>query len=100
MNKEGLIVEPGDDVVVVLEAVSKGDTVCYVVEGVEKQIVSISDIPVYHKISTRNIKKGEHIIKYGEKIGVATADIKLGEHVHVQNLDSEREDMEELKEGE
>lgn len=95
MNKEGIIVEPNDDVVVVLESVLKGDHVGYIVKNVEKEIISLSDIPIYHKIAVRNIKKGEHIIKYGEKIGVAISDIQCGEHVHVQNLDSEREDMKE-----
>lgn len=97
MNKEGIIVEPDDDVVVVLESVSKGDHVGYIVENTEREIVSLSDIPIYHKIAVRDIKKGEHIIKYGEKIGVAILDIQYGEHVHVQNLDSEREDMREDK---
>ena len=95
MNKEGLIVEPGDDVIVVLEEVKKGDVVCYQEEKEEQMIVSLSDVPIYHKIAVRDIKKGDYIIKYGEKIGVATADINRGEHVHVQNLDSEREDMKE-----
>lgn len=95
MNKEGMIVEPCDDVIVVLEAVAKGDIVTYMLNGAEQKLVSLSDVPVYHKIAVRDIKKGEHIIKYGEKLGVATADIKRGEHVHVQNLDSEREDMKE-----
>ena len=35
-------------------------------------------------------KKGEPIIKYGEEIGVATADIDTGAYVHVHNLDSQR----------
>ncbi len=33
-----------------------------------------------------NIQKGERVIKYGFPIGVATADIKEGEHVHSHNL--------------
>ena len=56
-------------------------------------MVSLSEVPVYHKVAVRDIKRGDHILKYGEKLGVATQDIKLGEHVHVQNLDSEREDL-------
>ena len=43
-----------------------------------------------HKIAVKDIKKDEIITKYGEEIGIATADIKVGEYVHVHNLDSMR----------
>ena len=88
-----LIVEKNDDVVVVLEAIHAGDKVTYRYGDEERCVISLSEVPVYHKIAVRDIKKGEYIIKYGEKLGVATQDIKQGEHVHVQNLDSEREDL-------
>ncbi len=38
-----------------------------------------------HKYAKRDIKKGEKIIKYGYPIGMATADIKEGDHVHIHN---------------
>lgn len=39
-----------------------------------------------HKYALRDIKNGENIIKYGNPIGHAVADIKKGEHVHSHNL--------------
>ena len=39
-----------------------------------------------HKYALRDIKCGEDVIKYGNPIGHATADIKKGEHVHTHNL--------------
>ena len=39
-----------------------------------------------HKYARTDIKKGEHVIKYGNPIGHATADIKAGEHVHTHNV--------------
>ena len=39
-----------------------------------------------HKYARRDIAKGENIIKYGNPIGHATADIKAGEHVHTHNV--------------
>ena len=39
-----------------------------------------------HKYAARDIKCGEDIIKYGNPIGHATADIKKGEHVHTHNV--------------
>ncbi len=39
-----------------------------------------------HKYALRDIKKGEAVIKYGNPIGIATADIGKGEHVHTHNV--------------
>jgi hypothetical protein len=43
-----------------------------------------------HKISLRAIAAGEPVIKYGSPIGVASADIPAGAHVHTHNLASTR----------
>ena len=47
-------------------------------------------IPYGHKLAVKPIAKGEDIIKYGESIGIATADIKTGDHVHIHNMESKR----------
>ena len=39
-----------------------------------------------HKYARFDIKKGENVIKYGNPIGHATADIQKGEHVHTHNV--------------
>ena len=39
-----------------------------------------------HKYALCDIKSGENIIKYGNPIGHATADIKKGEHIHTHNM--------------
>lgn len=51
----------------------------------EKDNVSIN-LDNGHKYADCDIKCGENIIKYGFPIGVATADITKGEHVHSHNL--------------
>ena len=43
-------------------------------------------IPTGHKVALRPIGQGEVIDKYGCPIGVATADIGLGDHVHSHNM--------------
>ena len=43
-------------------------------------------IPQGHKISIKEIKKGEKIFKYGQIIGEATTNINIGEHVHNHNF--------------
>jgi (2R)-sulfolactate sulfo-lyase subunit alpha len=47
-------------------------------------------VPLGHKIALRDLAAGERVIKYGVPIGVATRDIRAGEHVHVHNLKGER----------
>ena len=54
-------------------------------------------IPRGHKIATKNISKDEGIIKYGERMGHATADIKIGEHVHTHNVLGDRLSTEQTK---
>ena len=39
-----------------------------------------------HKYAVRDIEKGEKVIKYGYPIGVASENIKKGDHVHSHNL--------------
>jgi altronate hydrolase len=43
-------------------------------------------VPVGHKISLRLIPNGTQVIRYGQPIGRARADIGPGEHVHTHNL--------------
>ena len=44
-------------------------------------------IPPLHKVASQAIAKGEQVTKYGQRIGMATQDIAVGEHVHVHNCD-------------
>ncbi|MFX1358436.1 MAG: UxaA family hydrolase [Promethearchaeota archaeon] len=46
------------------------------------------DIPLGHKFSLRDINKGELIKKYGEIIGIATEDIRMGDWIHTHNIKS------------
>lgn len=47
-------------------------------------------IPFGHKVALKDVPKGEPIIKYGQRIGVATSNIFIGELVHTKNLAGER----------
>ena len=47
-------------------------------------------VPSGHKIALRTIRLGETVIKYGSPIGLATAEIPAGSHVHTHNLASTR----------
>lgn len=55
-----------------------------------KKVEVREEIPFGHKISLRRIPKGGFVIKYGERIGRAIRPIKLGELVHIHNVEGER----------
>jgi altronate hydrolase len=44
-----------------------------------------SSIPAMHKLAVKPIAKGEQIRKYNQAIGIASVDIRAGEHVHTHN---------------
>jgi len=48
------------------------------------------DVPIGHKVALTDIKNGDTVLKYGQDIGKAVADIAKGEHVHVHNLKTKR----------
>ena len=43
-------------------------------------------LPYGHKVALRAIQLGAAVIKYGERMGIATAPIAAGDHVHVHNV--------------
>ena len=88
---KALLISQKDNVAVALDSIPQGKSALLVSEnGTVSKIVVIEDIPLGHKIAKKNIPKGKYIIKYGEKIGIATSDIKSGTHVHIHNVDSLR----------
>ena len=92
--RNAMIIDAKDNVAVAIEPIVKGDAAVYVCEGREVSLPALEDITIYHKLATRDIAKGEPVVKYGEHIGVASSDIKAGEHVHVHNVEGHREDLE------
>ena len=92
--RNAMIIDAKDNVAVDIEPLAKGDNAVYVCEGREVSLPALEDITIYHKLATRDIAKGEPVVKYGEHIGVASSDIKAGEHVHVHNVEGHRENLE------
>ena len=83
--KDYIIINPIDNVAVVLRPFNKGE----VVEGV----TLLEDIPQAHKVALKDIVCGEDVIKYGSPIGHATSDIKTGCHVHTHNVATNLDDV-------
>lgn len=85
-----LRIHPEDNVVTVLRDLGPGVAV-EIGDGVlPGPIVTRAAVPFGHKVAIGPIACGEHVIKYGASIGVATMDIRPGDHVHVHNLRSVR----------
>jgi len=75
-----LLIHPRDSVAVALRPLAPGTPI-----GI-KNIVARDDIQTGHKIAVQLIKRGSPVLKYGEFIGLASADIEPGQHVHLHNL--------------
>ena len=94
-----MIIDPKDDVAVAIEPIHSGDQVEYLIEGRSEALIAAQDIPIYHKIAVRDIPEGNPVTKYGEHIGLAAGLIRKGEHVHVHNVTSHREDLDHAQAG-
>ncbi|MDX9916226.1 MAG: UxaA family hydrolase [Sphaerochaeta sp.] len=80
-----------DNVASVFDLVEAGATVLVVDKtGASYELKVVDNIPYGHKIALEQIEIGEQVTKYGEEIGIATAVITVGEHVHVHNIESIR----------
>lgn len=78
-------INPADNVFVVCSSILPGD-----VETINSLTITFDKtLGLGHKIAASSIPKGANIIKFGVPIGSATADIAVGEHVHLHNLKSD-----------
>ena len=92
MPHKFLVHAPHDSVGVAITDIHAGETIDGVVLE-NNSLVSVSavqDVPLGHKIALAPLAAGAKVVKYDVTIGIATAAIKSGEHVHVHNLKSAR----------
>lgn len=75
-----------DNVAVAITGIAAGDLVDI---GDGQNIAARQSIAFGHKIAIAPIRAGQKVIKCGCPIGTATADIAIGEHVHLHNLTSD-----------
>lgn len=92
MPHNALMHDPGDDVAVVVVDLKAGEVASAVtLEGQPAGTVkAVEDIPLGHKIAMRPMAAGKDVIKYGRSVGKVYRDIRAGQHVHTQNIRSER----------
>lgn len=90
MAEQALVIDPRDSVAVALAELPAGQP-CSLRIGEETRKVELKErIPFGHKFALLPIAQGQEVVKYGEVIGEATADIEVGAWVHVHNLASRR----------
>jgi len=99
--KLSILMDVADNVATVLEKTYPGDEITVRDRNMKKvgNVVSRVTIPFAHKVSLADIKSGCRIYKFGAVIGRATADISMGDHVHVHNVISIEGAEKVVKEG-
>jgi len=79
-----------DNVAIVIQDMTTGETVAVNMGEEILEITATTAVPLGHKIALRDFKRGDRVLKYGEVIGSASADIPAGAHVHDHNLEGLR----------
>ncbi len=78
-----LVLAPDDDIAVALDDLAPGEQVDGLPGG---RLVVRDPVPRGHKVALADVGNGAPVRKYGQVIGVASASIVAGEHVHTHNL--------------
>jgi altronate dehydratase len=77
-----LVIHPADNVAVALQSLPAGSTV----DAGDGALQIETEIPCGHKFARRAIASGQPVLKFGQPIGFATADIPAGAWVHTHNV--------------
>lgn len=75
-----------DNVVTALRPLEAGEVV-----ALDDRTIAVREaVPLCHKLALGDLEAGIEVIKYGQPIGLTTAAIPAGSHVHVHNMRSAR----------
>jgi altronate dehydratase small subunit len=99
MAIDAIVLHATDNVATAVQKLKAGQEAVVRLERQLSRIVIRENIPYGHKFTVRLVQKGTEVLKYGETIGRATADIEAGCHAHVQNIESLRGRGDLRKEG-
>ena len=81
-----LLLDDRDDIAIATVDLKAGDRATIA----NTSLVVRNDIRRGHKVALRRLPTGTDVLRYGEVIGETTADVEVGDHVHVHNLISKR----------
>lgn len=88
--KAVIVMSARDNVGNAIEDIAKGDEVAYEVEGARHTFTAVDDIPFGFKAAVKAIAAGGDIVKYKEVVGRAAQAIRVGECVHIHNVEGKR----------
>ena len=83
MNK-AIKINPQDNMVVALEDLKKGE----IINVAEHEIKLLEDIKQKHKFTQYSLKKGDELIMYGVKVGVANESVPMGAALNTRNTEN------------
>ena len=91
MPQRVLVLHPSDNVATALVDLDVGQTITAArASGAAVIVCAQEPIAFGHKLALVSLAAGAPVYKYGEVIGVASAAIPAGAHVHVHNVESQR----------
>jgi altronate hydrolase len=85
-GRSALRLRPEDNVATALVPLEPG----VVVEMGGLEVTVREPIPLCHKLALVDLAAGAAVLKYGQPIGRTTTAIRVGDHVHVHNMTSNR----------
>ena len=89
--KKAILLNKKDNVATALKDLKKGTKILVNMDKTKLVEVTLKeDIPMGHKFAICDINQKDKVYKYGETIGIASKDIKIGSWVHIHNLESNR----------
>ena len=88
MGAPAIVLNPGDNVAIALRDLKLNESIELIISNSKLIIKLLNDIPFGHKFAIKDIRMCDYVIKYGHVIGRAKRDIRVGEHVHVHNVES------------
>ncbi|HAR67789.1 MAG TPA: hypothetical protein DCR55_16510 [Lentisphaeria bacterium] len=80
-----LKIHPDDNVVVAAVPLKKGQQI----EVADQLLMVPRNLPIGAKLAIVPLPTGSKVLKFGESIGSATADIAVGDYIHTHNLASD-----------
>jgi len=90
VQEKAILIDKKDNVATALCQLDKGSSIQVGIKDCVHGAVLLQEIPFGHKFALKDISPGEAVVKYGETIGLATTEIRQGEHVHVHNMESQK----------
>jgi altronate hydrolase len=82
-----IVLHPDDDICVAVRALLPGA----VVSVGDRRVTVQEPIKPGHKLAVAPIARGQRVRKYGQSIGIATADVQPGQWVHSHNLTNDED---------